>query len=382
MNIEEMKLEDIQARKAEIVARRDAMNAELETAEDAALDALKEEAEQLNEEERQLVEREAAIYQAAEQRQKEIEEVLRSGAEKITFEKEKDMSNMEVRNSAEYINAFAKYIRTGEDKECRSLLTENATGGTLPVPKFVGDIIAEAFKESEILRRVRKTYAGGDFAQPFEYSAPIAEAHAEGSGEQEEEELLVGYVTLKAQTWKKWVSVSDEALDLMTGEALLRYLYSEIARGIVKAREKAVCDAILAAPQTATATAPSVAKTGSAAGTIHDIVDAYALLGEGPENIVVIVSKTDYATYKGLQMAANYGVDPFDGLEVIKCNFATVPIVGDLNGVIENFPRGDEEITLKLDDKSRMKEDIVEILGRMPTAIEVVGDKYFAKVSA
>ena len=33
MNIEEMKLDDIQTRKAEIVARREAMTTELETAE-------------------------------------------------------------------------------------------------------------------------------------------------------------------------------------------------------------------------------------------------------------------------------------------------------------------------------------------------------------
>ena len=380
MNIEDMNLDEIQARKAEIVARREAIKAELETAESDVLDALENEADALNEEERSLNERETALNEAAEARAKEVAEVMKNGKE-IHTEGRKEMSNMEIRNSKEYIEAYANYCKTGDDTECRALLTENADNGTLPVPAFVGEIIAENFKQSEILRRVRKNYARGNFKQPFEYSAPAATAHAEGSGPHPEEELLIGNVYMKAQTWKKWVGISDENLDLLTGEAYLRYLYTEISRGIVKAREKAVCDAILTSPQTATETAPSVAKTGTASGAIGDIVNAIALLGDAAEDIVVIVSKADYAKYKNLQMAANYGVDPFDGLDVIKCNYATAPIVGDLYGVMENFTRGDEEIQIKYDDKTRMKEDMVDVLGRMPSAIAVVGDKFFAKVA-
>ena len=47
MEIKEMKLEDVQTRKAELVARREAIAVEME-AEDADLDALAVEAEQLN----------------------------------------------------------------------------------------------------------------------------------------------------------------------------------------------------------------------------------------------------------------------------------------------------------------------------------------------
>ena len=328
--------------------------------------------------------RKAEIRREAEERAKEAEQVAKGlvGKTKEEHKEKEKMTNMEIRDSKEYIEAYANYCKTGDDKECRALLTENVNGGTLPVPTFVGEIIAETFKTSEILNRVRKNYARGNFKQPFEYSAPIATAHTEGGNAVDEEELLIGYVDMKAQTWKKWVGISDENLDLLTGEAYLRYIYEEISRGIVKAREKAVCDAILAAPQTATATAPAVAKTGSAAGAITDIVDALALLGDAAEDIVVIVSKSDYATYRGLQMAANYGVDPFDGLEVIKCNYATVPIVGDLKGVMENFTRGEEDVQIKYDDKTRMKQDLVDVLGRLPSAIEVVGNLYFAKVSA
>ena len=39
------------------------------------------------------------------------------------------------------------------------------------------------------------------------------------------------------------------------------------------------------------------------------------------------------------------------------------------------------EIQIKFDDKTLMTKDLVRILGRQSAAIEVVGDKYFAKVA-
>lgn len=371
MELKEMSVEELEARKAAI--------AEEVEAPEADLDALESEIRGINAE---LEER-----KATEAKKVEVRKAVAEGAGEVIrkFEKEerKEMSEIEVRNSKEYIDAYAEYLKTGDDKECRSLLTENATtNGTLPVPTFVGEIIAEEFKASPILNRIRKNYVGGNYKQPFEYGAPIAGVHAEGDEAIAEEALLIGYVEMKPQTWKKWVGISDEALDLYNGEAYLRYLYTEISRGIVKAREKAVIDAILAAPQTATASAPAVAKTGAAASAIDDIVKAEALIGDAADDLIVIVSKADYAMYRGLQFGANYGVDPFDGLEVIKSNYATVPIVGDLRGVMENFIRGSEEIQMKYDDKTRMKEDMVDVLGRMPSAIEVVGNLFFAKVSA
>ena len=378
MNIEEMKLDDIQTRKAEIIARRDAMTAELEAAEDAALDALKEEAQQLNEEERQLNEREAAIMKAAEERQKELDDVLKNGVESRKMRKENE--KMEIRDSKEYIEAYAKYIRTGKDTECRELLTENVNG-VIPAPTFVGEIVAERLKASKILSRVRKMYAAGNVKVGFEYGAPAAEVHTEGDDPIDEEALLLGYVTLTPETLKKWVAISDEALDSMSGEAYLRYIYDEVARGIIKARENAVVAAILAAPQTATKTTPSVPKTGAAAGAITDFVNARALLSSAAEDLVIICTPAQYAQYRGYQMGAAYAVDPFDGLEVLFNDTVTAPIIGDLYGALENLPKG-EEPQIKYDDLTRKKEDLVEILGRLPVATGVVGDKWFAKVSA
>ena len=365
--IMELGLEELEERRTAIAAETDEADAETIERLNAELDTI--------EERRKIIETEM------EETRKAAEAVANgAGVEIETRKDEKIMTNMEIRNTHDYIEAFAKYVKSGDDKECRSLLTENVKG-SVPVPEFVEGIVAERAKESKILSRVRKVNAGGNVKVGFEISAPAAGTHTENGGAIAEEALELGIVTLVPTTFKKWVSISDEALDTMSGEAYLSYIYDEVTRGVIKARENAVVAAILAAPQEATSTAPAVAKTGSAKGAITDIVDAMALLSDAAEDLVVICSKADYAAYKGLQMAANYGVDPFDGLEVITCDAATAPIVGDLSGVMENLPKGDA-IEFKYDDRTRMKEDLVDILGRQPSAIAVVGNLFFAKVSA
>ena len=188
-------------------------------------------------------------------------------------------------------------------------------------------------------------------------------------------------MTLVPVTYKKWVQVSDEALDSMSGEAYLSYIYDEVARGIIKAEENAVVSAILSAPQAATPSSPAVPKTGAAAGNIADFVNARALLSSAAEDLVIICTPAQYASYRALQMAAQYGVDPFDGHEVLFNDTVTAPIIGDLSGVMMNLPKGDA-IEFKYDDTSLMTSDMVRILGRQPAAIGLVGNKFFAKVSA
>lgn len=369
----------------EMKTRIEAINTELSEIRNAAddpeqaVEELEVRAANLTEEMTGLMADIETAEKAAEEERAAVEEVI-SGVGEIITEEREEVKTMEVRNTPEYIEAFARYVKSGNGAECRSLLTDNASG-TVATPDFVGEIVAARLKESKILSRVRRMNAAGNVKVGFEISAPAATVHAEGGAAQAEEALTLGIVTLVPSTYKKWVAISDEALDSMSGEAYLRYIYDEVARGIIKARENAVVAAILAAPQTATATAPAVAKTGQAAGAITDFVEARALLSSAAEDLVVIVTPAQYATYKGLQMAANYGVDPFDGMEVLFNDTVTAPIVGDLYGVLENLPKGDS-VEFKYDDKTNMKSDLVNILGRMPSAIGVVGNKFFAKVSA
>jgi len=363
--------DELEERKAAIASETDEADAE-------KLDALNAELEAIEE-------RTKALRLEMEESRKAAEAVAKGAGKKIETRKgEEKMTDMEIRNSHDYIEAFAKYVKTGNDKECRALYSDNVESplvGSIPVPTFVGEIVAKRLEDSEILRRVRRMNAAGNVKVGFEISAPAAAAHEEGGEAVTEEALVLGIVTLVPVTYKKWVQVSDEALDSMSGEAYLSYIYDEVARGIIKAEENAVVAAILAAPQTADADSPAVAKTGSAAGNIADFVNARALLSSAAEDLVIICTPAQYASYRALQMAAQYGVDPFDGLEVLFSDAATAPIIGDLSGVMMNLPKGDA-IEFKYDDHSLMTSDMVRILGRQPAAIGLVGNKFFAKVSA
>lgn len=366
MEIKEMRHEDVQERLTAIETELADENADVE--------ALAAEVDELQA-------RDNALRQEAEEKRALMQTVAEASTKVIEEREEtKPMENMEIRNTSAYINAYANYIKTGDDRECRSLLTENVSG-VLPVPEFVYGIVAKRLEASKILSRVRKMNAAGNVKVGFEYGAPAAGAHTEGGDPIAEEALQLGIVTMVPTTWKKWVAISDEALDTQSGADFLAYIYDEVARGIIKARENAVVAAILAAPQTADATHPAVAKTGSAAGAIDDFIQARALLSDAAEDLVIICTPAQYASYRSLQLQASYGVDPFDGLEVLFNDTATAPIIGDLAGVLENLPKG-ENVEFKYDDKTRMKQDLVDILGRQPSAIAVVGNKFFAKVAA
>ena len=364
--------EDLEKRAAEIAA---------ETA-----DADKDQIEALNAELDSIEERKKALKLEVEKRKKDAEAVASGKGKTIATRKdEHKMTDMEIRNSRDYIEAFAKYVKTGNDKECRTLYSDNVESplvGSVPVPTFVGEIVAKRLEDSEILRRVRRMNAAGNVKVGFEISAPAAAVHEEGGDAVTEEALVLGIVTLVPKTYKKWVSISDEALDTMSGEAYLRYIYEEVTRGIIKAEENAVVAAILAAPQTADADSPAVAAySNGGTANIADFIQARALLSSAAEDLVIIATPAQYAAYRALQLGASYGVDPFDGLEVLFNDTVTAPIIGDLSGVLMNLPKGDA-IEFKYDDRTRMKQDLVDILGRQPAAIGVVGNKFFAKVTA
>ena len=369
MNINEMSVSELETRLAAIATEVDA--------EDADLDALEEEAKGIR--------AEMEKRKAEEAKKNEIREAVAKGkgTEIKTFDEKgkNEMTLEEIRSGKAYIDAYANYVKTENDGECRALLSDNVQNGSVPVPTFVEGIVAEAYRGSAIMSRVRKTYARGNVKVGFEVSAPIAGVHTEGGDPVTEEALVLGIVTLIPQTLKKWVSISDEALDSMSGEEYLRYLYTEVTRNIVKAEEKAVVDAILAAPQTATATAPAVAKYVAATPSVSDFINARALLTSDASDLVIIATPAQYAQYKTLAISAGFPFDPFEGITVLFSDYATAPIIGDLKGVMANYPAGDE-ISFKYDDKTLMTSDLVRILGRKPVAIGVVGNEYFAKITA
>ena len=304
------------------------------------------------------------------------------------------MTLKEIRNSKEYIDAFANYIKTGDDKECRALLTEiaNNDGTGVPVPELVEDRVRAAWNKNGIMSRVRKSYIKGVLKVGFEASATGADYHTEGAEEAPGEETLVlGITTLVPGSIKKWITISDEAMDL-SSEAFLDYIYDEITYQIAKCAADNLIAGITAAATTNSTTHVGVAEVQVSSIAIDSIAQAISLLSDSATDPVVVINKGSYGTFKALQYATGYGADPFEGLPVEYSAESTlvaapsaspgdcVAIVGDFgNGAQANFPNGDE-IKITYDNISQANSDMVRITGREYVGLGLVADKAFCRV--
>lgn len=381
MEIKEMTIDELEARKAEIVVEVDS--------EDADLDALETEARSIKEE--------IEARKAAEAKKAEIRSAVAMG-EGVTIEKiEPEVREMptieEVRNSKEYIDAYAEYIKSGDDTECRNMLTtENASNGSasIAVPEFVYDIVKTAWDREGITARVRKSYLKGVLKVGFEISGTDAAIHAEGGDAVSVEDLVIGTVTMTPQSIKKVVQLSDEVYDLR-GEAFLRYIYDELTYRIAKKAADTLVASIMACGTVSTATCPGVPKLVATTAALGTVADAIAHLSDEANNPVIMMNKLTWGTFKGLQASGNYGYDPFEGLPVLFNNTITAysaattgvayMIVGDLEqGALMNFPNGDG-IDFKFDEMTLKKQDLIEVLGRQYVAIGVVAPGAFVKVT-
>lgn len=375
--------------------------------------------EELEERKAQIEEEENKVEEVKE----EVEEVKEEPKEEITPEEErsllKDTQNVEsrnaenlelrsierkekmeenkveLRNSKEYINAYANYIKTGEDKEVRALITTQgyATGNstTVEVPDMVYDIVKTAWQREDLMARVRNISVKGNLKVQFEVSGDAAVIHQEGNSAVTEENLVLGVVTLTPVSIKKWISLSDEVVD-MRGEEFLRYIYDELTYRIAKKCADTLIGKIAALPASLTANSDGIYDEVSAnkitkAPALGLIAEAIANLSDETRDITVVMNKLTYANFKAAQYAAGYPVDPFEGATVVFNN--TLPaydsasatnvyaIVGDFNhGALANYPSG-EGISIKYDDTTLMTSDLVRILGRRYVAAEPVADKSF-----
>ena len=300
-----------------------------------------------------------------------------------------EAQKIEVRNTKAYIDAYAEYIKTGRDIECRSLLTENVDGGTVPVPDFVYDIVKTAWEREEIMNLVNKTYFKGNLKIGFEISGGEATIHTEGGAAVSEEALILGIVELVPASIKKWIAISDEVYDLR-GEEFLRYIYDELTYRIAKKCADQLIALIIACGTVSTTTCPSVPVSEVSSIGLGDVATAMGFLSDEAANPVIIMNRRTEAAYKALRATASYAVDPFEGLRVIHNNTLkasavattgdTIAIVGDLgHGAHANFPNG-EDITFKFDEMSRKKEDLIEVLGRRYVGLGVVAPDAFVKI--
>lgn len=376
MEIKEMSVEELNERKSQIVTEAEA--------EDANLDELEAEVRSINEE--------LESRKADEVKRAEIRAAVANGAgtviKEVVEERKPEMTELEIRSSKEYIDAFAEYIKTEDPAECRALLTTNASG-TVPVPVFVEDIVRTAWEREGITSRVRKAYLKGNLKVGFEISGDPAVIHTEGAAAIDPENLVLGVVELVPQSIKKVVQISDEAYD-MRGEAFLRYIYDELTYRIAKKAADELVAKIIACGTVSTTTSPGVPKVTAASIGQGTVADAIAHLSDEAANPVVIMNKLTWGAFKAVQYAGNFNTDPFEGLEVVFNDtiksFAaastgdTYAIVGDLDqGALMNFPDGDG-ISFKFDEMSLKKQDLIEVLGRQFIGIGVVAPNAFVKV--
>ena len=380
MEFEKMSIEELEARKAQIATECEA--------EGADLNALTEEIRGINAE---LEKRKTAAAQKA-----EIRAAVASGQGVVveTMKEEKGHNKMtieEVRSSKAYIDAYANYLKTEKDEECRALLTELANvegaSGPLPVPTIVEGRIRTAWDKLGVWGLIRKTYVKGILKVGFEVSSTPAAPHPEGDEAPTEEKLVHGVATLTPISIKKWIRISDEALD-MGGEEFLDYIYDELAYRIAKAAEDLIIGAIGRMGESDSAAVGVLNSDGS--DILSIVAKAVAKLSDEAANPAVVMNKATYAAFKTAQANAQYGVDPFDGLPVyfnssltaLSETTSTTPwlIVGDFGiGAQVNFPNG-AEIKVKFDDLSEAESDLVKIVGRMYVGFGVVAPHAFCKV--
>lgn len=307
----------------------------------------------------------------------------------IPNEERKNMTNAEVRSSHEYNVAYANYIKTGSDAECRALLTENVSG-TVPVASYVEGRVRTAWDREGITSRVRKTFMKGNVKIGYEISASGAIVHTEAANTAvTEETLTLGIVTLVPQSIKKWISISDEVYDL-AGEEFLDYIYDELTYRIAKKLADAIVADIEACGTVSTGSLPAVPKITSTTVTLGLVAQALAELSDEAANPVIMMNKSTWGAFKAAQAAGNFGYDPFEGLPVVfndtisafsaATTGVTYAIVGDLGlGAQANFPNG-QEIEIKFDDKTKMEYDLIRILGREYVGHAVVAPKAFCKI--
>ena len=366
----EMSVEELEARQAEIagMATEEATTEELE-ARANELEALK-------------AELEARKVKAAEA--EEARKAVENGAGEVkeNIEEVKTMTELELRNSPEYIEAYVNYIKTGKDDECRALLTTNATAATgyVPVPTLVDDIVRHAWENEEIIARCRHTNFKGNVKVAFELSADGAYIHSEGSTAPTEEALTLGIVEIKPENIKKWITISTEMMEA-TGEGFLRYVYEELSYQVMKKLSAEIVDGIeTCAYTTNQATVVGIPKVNKDPG-LATINTAAANLSDEARNLVIIMNRLTEPEFHAAYAAGNFAVDPFMGLPRLYSSALpafntasandTYAIVGDLDAVQINAPDG---IGLKLieDPYSLAEKDLVKIVGRIFAGQKVV----------
>lgn len=376
--INDMNLEQVLERKAALETEvRDAKNTE-------ELEGMEEKINAINSR--------IAELQDLEARKAAAQELTDGGAVGEKFEERnegKTMTNVEVRESLEYGKAFLRGIKTDDFTEARALLTEAVSGGVVPVPTSLDNEIRNAWEENQVLSLVKKTQFKGDVKVVFEVSATGAVLHVEGTTRPDEETLVLGSVTLKNANLKKWISISDEAIEGTTIDTV-GYIYRELAQKIAEKAEEDIVANLVSAQETTDATHPGVPALSQNIA-VDTIMNAEALLSAQAKNLYILMNRQTRPAFAKLALEAGYAIDVFDGLKdkVIftdklpafsaATNGQVYFVIGDFGyGYQANMPNGNN-ITIKKDEITLAEYDLVKLVGKLYIGHGVVAPKAFVK---
>lgn len=370
--------EELETRKAEIAVETDTATAEMIETLSAELDMIEE--------------RKLALDKEVEERKKAAQAVIAGAGKTIESRKDNTMTFEEFRNSKAYVDAFANYIKTGKDEECRALikeyraqgdtdstfLTENTEivgEGHVPVPTFVESRVRTAWERDEIFNRVTKTFVKGNLKVAVETEADPAVIHYEGIAAPDMEKVTLTVINLVPHTIKKWVAFSTEVL-AMGSEDFLMYVYDEITYRIIQKAAEIALTAIL----NNTNSLNGLPVSGTV--TTATIIQAIANLNPEARDLVLIASAQTIANIRIAALNAGYAYDPFQGVTPIAAPASIMgnqAIVGDLSGVQANLPEG-ANVRFVLDEYSLAEKDLIKLVGRLYAAIDVVGLKMFVRI--
>ena len=148
MDYTKMTIEEMEARKAAIATECEG--------ESADLDALQNEIREINAE----IEKRKAEAGKREEIRKAVAGAAVTGR-KVVKEEAPAKTLDEVRASSEYLDAYARYIKTGNADECRMILTETnpasvSGSGPVPVPVLVDQIVRTAWERRRRCRACRR----------------------------------------------------------------------------------------------------------------------------------------------------------------------------------------------------------------------------------
>ena len=378
-DLTERTVEELETRQAEIAG--------MET-EGVETEEIEQRADELEAIRGELETRKKAAIQAEEERQ-----AVADGAGETREEHKQEENKMEIseiRNSPEYLDAFAHYIQTGNDSECRTvLLTKNApASGQLPVPDMLEGIIKTAWEKNEFLNQIKKTYFRGNLRVPFELSATGAWKHIEGTTGLTEEEITIGIVTLTPANIKKLVRVTDECI-AMGGEEFINYIYSEVAYRVLGELTKEIIDYIDDLGTSNGATAIGIPKVKVAPG-VMTLENAATNLSEDATDLCVVLNRLSEQAFNTAYALANFAINPWAGMKRIYTSelpaYSTAnendmyALVGDLKAIQANYPEG-EGLVIKWDDLSEAEDDIVKVVGRQYVGFGVTAPGRLVKLT-